>query len=90
MESNGPHADRSRHFGLVVDDRSDVRDLARARWRRDAGRGFSEFSRPPASKSSEYRDVQYTKAPGVLRGMKLAHLDKSDDATQQLAKKGIA
>jgi hypothetical protein len=36
------------------------------------------------------RVPQYTKAPGVLHGMKLAHLDKSDDAKQQLAKKGIA
>jgi hypothetical protein len=30
METKSPHADRQRHFGLVVDDRSAVRELARA------------------------------------------------------------
>jgi catechol 2,3-dioxygenase-like lactoylglutathione lyase family enzyme len=30
MESGSPHSDKQRHFGLVVDDRSHVRELARA------------------------------------------------------------
>ena len=30
MESVSPHSDKHRHFGLVVDDRSRVRELARA------------------------------------------------------------
>jgi catechol 2,3-dioxygenase-like lactoylglutathione lyase family enzyme len=30
MASGSPHSDKHRHFGLVVDDRSRVRELARA------------------------------------------------------------
>jgi hypothetical protein len=37
----------------------------------------------------EYRDIQFTKAPEVLQSMDLARLDKSEDAIQQLAKKGV-
>jgi hypothetical protein len=37
----------------------------------------------------EYRDVQFSKAPGVLRGMELSDLDKSDDARKQLVDKGM-
>jgi lactoylglutathione lyase len=37
----------------------------------------------------EYRDIQYTKAPEVLRGMSLSRLEKSVDAKKQLAEKGI-
>jgi hypothetical protein len=92
MESKRPHADRSRHFGLVVDDRSHLRDLARAAGATMLEGDFLDFLDPCGNRIEvvEYRDVQYTKAPGVLRGMRLAHLDKSDDAKQQLAKKGIA
>jgi hypothetical protein len=37
----------------------------------------------------EYRDIQFTKAPEVLDAMALGHLDKSVDALEQLARKGI-
>jgi hypothetical protein len=30
MEASSPHSDQHRHFGLVVDERSRVRDLVRA------------------------------------------------------------
>jgi hypothetical protein len=37
----------------------------------------------------EYANVQFTKAPSVLRGMGLA-LDKNDNARRELADKGMA
>ena len=36
----------------------------------------------------EYANVQFTKAPHVLRGMGLA-LDKNDNARRELAEKGM-
>jgi catechol 2,3-dioxygenase-like lactoylglutathione lyase family enzyme len=91
MENKSPHVDQARHFGLVVDDRSRVRDLARAAGATLLEGNFLDFLDPWGNRIEviEYRDVQYTKAPEVLRGMKLDHLDKSDEAKQQLAKKGI-
>jgi hypothetical protein len=35
------------------------------------------------------RDIQFTKVPQVLAAMGLGHLDKSADALDQLARKGI-
>jgi catechol 2,3-dioxygenase-like lactoylglutathione lyase family enzyme len=92
MESKSPHADQARHFGLVVDDRSRVRDLAQSAGATMLEGGFLDFLDPWGNRIEvvEYRNVQYTKAPGVLRGMKLGHLDKSDDAKQQLAGKGMS
>jgi lactoylglutathione lyase len=37
----------------------------------------------------EYGDIQFTKAPHVLRGMGLA-LEKTDKARRELAEKGMA
>jgi lactoylglutathione lyase len=37
-----------------------------------------------------YENVQFSKAPGVLRGMGLAHLSKSAKAIQELTEKGMA
>jgi hypothetical protein len=38
----------------------------------------------------DYRDVQFTKAPEVLRGMGLDDLDKSDQALAELREKGLS
>ena len=38
----------------------------------------------------DYRDVQFTKAPDVLRGMGLDDLDKSDRALAELREKGLS
>ena len=37
----------------------------------------------------DYRDVQFSKAPGVLRGMGLEGLDKSPSAVEELRDKGL-
>lgn len=83
--------DSHRHVGIVVDDRKAVR---RALGGLDVeilpGRGL-DFVDPWGNRWQvvEYRDVQFSKAPGVLRGMGLDDLEKSPKALEELEKKGI-
>jgi len=88
----GGERDSARHFGLVVDDK----DAARAALHQ-AG---VETSAPPRLdfrdpwgnwvQVVDYRDIQFTKASQVLRGMGLAHLAKRDDAIAELRAKGLS
>jgi lactoylglutathione lyase len=83
--------DEDRHFGLVVDDRAPVRQALEDLGAEILpGRGL-DFVDPWGNHIQvvEYRDIQFTKAPEVLRAMMLGHLGKSDDALQELADKGI-
>ena len=83
--------DRERHFGLVVDDRAPLRRaLEEAGAEILPGRGL-DFIDPWGNHVQvvEYRDIQFTKAPEVLRAMALGHLDKTADALQELRRKGI-
>jgi catechol 2,3-dioxygenase-like lactoylglutathione lyase family enzyme len=92
METESSHSDRHRHFGLVVDDRSQVRELARAAGATLLEGDFLDFLDPWGNRIEvvEYRDVQFSKASEVLQGMRLTKLGKSDDARKQLADKGMA
>jgi catechol 2,3-dioxygenase-like lactoylglutathione lyase family enzyme len=84
--------DAHRHFGLVVDDKDAVRRaLAEAGVDVLPGRGL-DFLDPWGNRVEvvEYRDIQFTKAPWVLRGMGLEKLDKSESALGELAEKGLA
>lgn len=85
IQTDSSHQDRHRHFGLVVDDRSRVRELARAAGATMLEGEFLDFLDPWGNRIEvvEYRQVQFSKAPAVLDGMKLANLDKSDDARKQ-------
>jgi hypothetical protein len=38
----------------------------------------------------EYRSIQFSKRPEVLRGMGLADLDKTEEALVELMEKGMA
>ena len=83
--------DEHRHFGLVVDDRAPVRQaLEELGAEILPGRGL-DFMDPWGNRVQvvEYRDIQFTKAPEVLRAMELGHLQKSEHALQELAGKGI-
>jgi catechol 2,3-dioxygenase-like lactoylglutathione lyase family enzyme len=88
-ERSDRQPDRERHFGLVVDDRAAV--LAAAR---EAGVeifGGNSFRDPWGNHVQivEYGDVQFTKAPEILRGMGL-ELEKSESAQAELRDKGLA
>ena len=80
-----------RHFGLVVDDRAAVRELARAAGAELLAGPFLDFLDPWGNGVGvvDYADIQFTKAPHVLRGMGL-DLRKSDKARRELAQKGMA
>ena len=90
MEEKTPHADRRRHFGLVVDDRAKVRELAEAAGARLMDGPFLDFLDPWGNRIEvvAYADIQFSKAPQVLRAMQLDGA-KSDKATKELADKGI-
>jgi lactoylglutathione lyase len=84
-------ADEGRHFGLVVDDKEAVRRaLEEAGVEILPGRGL-DFLDPWGNRVEivDYRDIQFTKAPAVLRGMNLEHLGKTDTALDELRRKGI-
>jgi catechol 2,3-dioxygenase-like lactoylglutathione lyase family enzyme len=83
--------DEGRHFGLVVDDSDAVRAaLAEAGIEPPGGRGL-RFTDPWGNQFEivEYAAIQFTKADGVLRGMGLEALEKSESAKAELAKKGL-
>ena len=80
-----------RHIGLVVDDRSRMLELAQAAGARMVEGPFLDFLDPWGNRLEiiEYSNIQFTKAPNVLRGMGLA-LDKNASARKELADKGMA
>jgi lactoylglutathione lyase len=84
--------DDHRHFGLVVDDKEATRRaLEEAGVEILPGRGL-DFLDPWGNRVEivGYRDIQFTKAPGVLRGMELQGLDKSESALEELRRKGLS
>src|SRR5436853_6499170 len=83
--------DDGRHFGLVVDDKEKVRQtLAEAGIAPVPGR-FLDFRDPWGNRIEivGYDNIQFTKAPNVLRGMKLSHLEKNEKARKELTDKGM-
>jgi lactoylglutathione lyase len=91
MQVPAKHRDAHRHFGVVVDDRSTVRELAKAAGAEMVAGPFLDFLDPWGNRVEvvDYADIQFTKAPHVLRGMGL-RLDKNDKALRELAEKGMA
>src|ERR1700736_5939990 len=77
--------DDGRHFGLVVDNKEAVRrSLA------DAGVDslpgpFLDFRDPWGNRIEivGYDNIQFTKAPNVLKGMGLSHLGKNEKALKE-------
>ena len=82
--------DGARHFGLVVDDRERVRELAeQAGAELLGGRGL-DFRDPWGNHVQvvQYSDIQFSKTPAVLAGMGL-DLEKSPAALGELREKGL-
>ncbi len=84
--------DEARHFGLVVDDKEAVRERLRQEGIPVQASGSLDFTDPWGNHVQvvDYRDIQFTKAPEILRGMKLDGLGKSDQALEELSKKRMA
>ena len=84
--------DGERHFGLVVDDRDEVRRrLEETGAEIFGGRGL-DFHDPWGNHVQvvQYSDIQFSKAPEVLAGMGLSGLSKSEAALRELREKGLA
>jgi catechol 2,3-dioxygenase-like lactoylglutathione lyase family enzyme len=84
-------ADESRHFGLVVDDKEAVRAALQEAGVDVRPSGNLRFRDPWGNNVEvvDYRDVQFTKAPEVLRALVPDGLEKSDSAREELRAKGL-
>ena len=91
-EGRAQPPDRARHFGLVVDDKDAVRRALDAAGIAPLPGRFLDFRDPWGNRIEivGYDNIQFTKAPHVLRGMGLTHLAKSEKAIAELARKGMA
>ena len=83
--------DKARHFGLVVDDKERVRAALQ---QADVGvqaSGSLDFLDPWGNHVQvvDYRDIQFTKAPPVLRAMGIDRLAKTEAALEELRHKGV-
>ena len=81
-----------RHLGFVVDDRSRIIELAKAAGAIFVEGPFLDFLDPWGNRVEivGYDNIQFSKAPNVLRGMGLTHLSKNAKAIKELADKGMA
>jgi len=85
-------ADDGRHVGLVVDDKEAARKSLAAAGVALLGGPFLDFRDPWGNRIEivGYDNIQFTKAPNVLRGMGLTHLAKNEHANKELAAKGMS
>lgn len=85
-------ADDGRHFGLVVDDKEAVRKALADAGVETLPGPFLDFLDPWGNRIEivGYANIQFTKAPNVLRGMGLSHLSKNETAIKELTDKGMA
>jgi catechol-2,3-dioxygenase len=84
--------DRSRHFGLVVDDKEAVRAAMREAGLEVRGSGSLDVHDPWGNQIQvvDYREIQFTKSPEVLRGMGLEGLEKTEASRRELREKGLS
>ncbi len=83
--------DGARHFGLVVDDKEALRAALLEGGVNVRQSGSLDFNDPWGNhiQAVDYREVQFTKAPAVARGMGLGDLQKSEAARAELAHRGL-
>ena len=83
--------DQARHLGLVVDDKEAVRAAMREAGVTVQTSGSVDFLDPWGNHVQvvDYREIQFTKAPAVLRAMGLDGLGKSEAAQQELRDRGL-
>ncbi len=83
--------DDGRHFGLVVDDKEVAHKALKAAGVTPVDGPFLDFRDPWGNRVEivSYENIQFTKAPNVLRGMGLTQLTKNEKAKKELAEKGM-
>ena len=91
-EGRSQPPDAHRHVGLVVEDKEALR-AALAEAGEEVNAAGNLRMRDPSGNQIEivdYRDVQFTKTPAVLRALGVEGLGKSERASKELASKGLA
>jgi lactoylglutathione lyase len=91
-EGRSQPPDAARHVGLVVEDKEALRAALLAAGEDVPASGGNLRVRDPSGNQLEivdYRDVQFTKAPAVLRALGAGGLEKSERARKELAAKGL-
>lgn len=83
--------DDQRHFGIAVDDKALARELLEQMGVEFLDSRFLDFLDPWGNRVeiTTYTDVQFSKTEGVLAGMGLTHLEKSEKAKAELRKRGL-
>jgi len=83
--------DRGRHFGLVVDDKEATRRALEEAGVRASSPPSLDFRDPWGNHVQvvDYREIQFLKAPEVLRALGVEKLEKTERALGELRAKGI-
>lgn len=83
--------DSHRHFGMVVDDKEQIRKVLKQNNVEILAGPFLDFKDPWGNRVQivDYRDIQFTKPKEVLHAMGLEDLKKSEQAVQELREKGM-
>jgi catechol-2,3-dioxygenase len=83
--------DDARHLGLVVDDKEAVRTALREAGVGVQPAGSLDFEDPWGNHIQvvDYRDVQFTKTPSVLRALGLEDVRKSPAAQREIRERGL-
>ena len=83
--------DGARHFGLVVDDPEAVRAALQREGVPVQPSGSVDFRDPWGNHVQvvDYREIQFTKAPGVVRAMGLEALSKTTSALKEIGDRGL-
>ena len=92
LTEGGPEVpDRGRHVGLVVDDKEALRTELIAAGEDVAAQGSLRVRDPSGNllEIVDYRDVQFSKTPGILQAMGAGELVKSQAAREELRAKGF-
>jgi catechol 2,3-dioxygenase-like lactoylglutathione lyase family enzyme len=90
-EGRSQPPDAHRHVGLVVEDKEALR-AALAEAGEEVNAAGNLRMRDPSGNQIEivdYRDVQFTKTPAVLRALGVEGISKGERAEKELAEKGL-
>jgi catechol-2,3-dioxygenase len=92
MSGRSQSPDEKRHFGLVVDDMEAVREALRSEGVEVASSGSLDFRDRWGNNVQvvDYREIQFTKTPVVLRDIGLEGLQKSERALIEISAKHTA
>jgi lactoylglutathione lyase len=84
--------DGDRHVGLVVEDKDAIRAVLEQEGAQVPEHGRLRMRDPSGNQLEivDYRDVQFTKTPEVLRALGVQDIGKSEKARRELAAKGLA